>query len=131
MKGRLMSTTRYLQGVRRATAAAVGVMAAISFATPSLADCYDVLGCDNSNYFSRNYSYLASPDDGPNCDFLYTMRNRIYQRHGYCFKTRRGITQLGNTGCFINNQSAVPLSNIERANIATIASAERAKACRP
>jgi hypothetical protein len=112
----------------RAGAILAGALAVIAAAGPVLADCYDIVGCSDKNLFSKNYGYLASPD-GPNCDFLYMMRNRIYAQHGYCFKTARGISEIGNAGCFINDQAAVPLSNIERDNIATIGKAERAKAC--
>lgn len=107
---------------------AVGA-AAISLAGPVLADCYDVVGCTNHNLFSRHYADYLAAEDGPTCDFLYQMRNRIYAEHGYCFKTARGIAEIGNDGCHIHNQAAVPLSNIERSNIATIQRAERAKAC--
>jgi hypothetical protein len=113
-------------------AAVIGLLAAVGIVTPALADCYDLVGCDNKDSFSRHYDdYLGSIADGPNCDFLYMMRNRIYQQHGYCFSTARAISALGNAGCSIKNQAAVPLSNIERANIATIQRAERAKNCAP
>jgi hypothetical protein len=112
----------------RAGALIAGALIATSVAAPVLADCYDVLGCSDKTLYSKNYSYLASPD-GPTCDFLYMMRNRIYAQHGYCFKTARGMSEIGNTGCFINNQAAVPLSTIERNNIATIHKAEVAKSC--
>jgi hypothetical protein len=106
------------------------VWAIISLATPALADCYDLLGCDDKDPFSKHYSdYLGSIADGPNCDFLYGMRNRIYQRHGYCFATPRAISEFGNAGCTIRNATAVPLSNIERANIATIQRAESIRRC--
>jgi hypothetical protein len=125
-----MGAKRGLLGSRR-RAVVIGVLAAIGVATPVLADCYDVVGCDNRNLFSKNYSYLGSVANGPNCSFLYMMRNRIYQEHGYCFTTAAAISTLGNAGCSINNQAAVPLSNIERANIATIQRAEKAKGCTP
>ena len=113
-------------------AAVIGLLAAVGIVTPALADCYDLVGCDNKDSFSKHYDdYLGSIADGPNCDFLYMMRNRIYQQHGYCFSTARAISALGNAGCTTNNQAAVPLSNIERANIATIQRAERAKNCAP
>ena len=54
---------------------------------------------------------------------------KVYAQHGYCFKTARGISEIGNQGCYITNQAAVPLSHIEQLNIATIQRAERAKAC--
>jgi hypothetical protein len=112
---------------RRWTLAA-GAAAVAAIAAPVMADCYDLLGCTNSSNFAAHYSYLVS-SDGPTCDFLYVMRNQIYAEHGYCFKTARAISELGNDGCHIYNQSAVPLSNIERRNIATISRAERAKNC--
>ena len=113
-------------------AAAFGLLAAVGIMTPALADCYDLVGCDNKDLFSKHYDdYLGSVANGPNCDFLFMMRNRIYQQHGYCFSTERAISTLGNAGCSIRNQAAVPLSNIERANIATIQQAERAKNCAP
>jgi hypothetical protein len=110
-----------------AAAAAAGL--ALSIATPVLADCYDLLGCTNHDLFSHHYNYLASVSSGPTCDFLYQMRNRIYAEHGYCFVTPRGISEIGNDGCHIHDQAAVPLSNIERSNVATIQRAERAKHC--
>lgn len=115
----------------RAAAIAAGALAVMMVAAPALADCYDVLGCSDKNAFSNNYGYLASVADGPSCDFLYMMRNRIYAQHGYCFKTARGISEIGNAGCYVGDQAAVPLSNIERNNIATIQKAERAKSCPP
>jgi hypothetical protein len=106
-----------------------GVLAAAMAAAPALADCYDVVGCSDKNLFSKNFGYLSSRSDGPSCDFLYMMRNRIYAQHGYCFTTARGVSEIGNAGCHITSQSAVPLSNIERDNIATLEKAETAKSC--
>jgi hypothetical protein len=109
--------------------AAVAAGLALSFATPVLADCYDLVGCSDRDHFSSHYNYLASVASGPTCDFLYQMRNRIYAEHGYCFSTPRGISEIGNDGCHIHDQAAVPLSEIERSNVATIIRAERAKHC--
>jgi hypothetical protein len=120
----VMSSMRVRGGLLAAVLAA-----AMSAAAPVLADCYDVVGCTDQNLFSSHYGYLASVADGPTCDFLYQMRNRIYAQHGYCFKTARGISEIGNSGCYITNQAAVPLSHIEQLNIATIQRAERAKYC--
>jgi YARHG domain len=121
---------RPLQSIRNA--AAIGLLAAVGIVTPALADCYDLVGCDNKDLFSKHYDdYLGSIANGPNCDFLYMMRNRIYQQHGYCFSTARAISALGNADCTTKNQAAVPLSNIERANIATIQRAESIRRCPP
>ena len=113
-----------MSGVRIAALAAAFTVAA----SPVLADCYDLLGCTNSNEFSAHYSYLVA-SDGPTCDFLYQMRNRIYAEHGYCFKTARGISEIGNDGCHISDINQVPLSKIERDNAATILKAENARHC--
>jgi YARHG domain len=96
--------------------------------TPGLAsaDCYDVFGCSDRNAFRLND--LAS---GPNCDFLYTMRNAIYRAHGYCFKTARAIATFSNDGCTIDNVNRLGLSAIERNDAALIAKAESIKGCSP
>ena len=106
------------------------IAAATALAGPVLADCYDVLGCTNQAEFSARYAYLvAPPPNGPTCDFLYQMRNRIYAEHGYCFKTARGIAEIGNAGCRIADINQVALSQIERDNAATILKAENARHC--
>lgn len=114
-------------GLRRLSVTAVVALAA-SLASPVLADCYDILGCTDKDAFSAHYSYLVAAD-GPTCDFLYTMRNLIYSQHGYCFKTARAIQEIGNAGCRFQNMADVPLSQIERNNVATIQRAETAKRC--
>jgi hypothetical protein len=96
----------------------------------SEAACYDILGCTDRDLFSQNFGYLAAPHpDGPNCEFLWQMRNGIFAEHGYCFHTARGKAVFGNKGCRYEDEGSVPLNWIERANVATIASAERLKSC--
>lgn len=106
---------------------------AIGLAGPAMADdCYDILGCADRNLFSRHFDdYLAAPHpEGPNCEFLWGMRNGIFARRGYCFHTARGKSQFGNEGCRYDDVASVPLTPIERSNVATIARAERLKGCR-
>ena len=98
--------------------------ALLTFSSAAYADCYDVFGCTERDRF--HFEQLAN---GPNCDFLYTMRNRIYQQHQYCFKTERAIATLGNDNCRINDMNQVPLSAVERGNAATILQVEHAKGC--
>ena len=104
----------------------IGFMLALTASLPvaAWADCYDVFGCSNRDYF-RTRDLLG----GPNCEFLYEMRNSIYKEHGYCFNTQRGIQTFGNAGCRFDNVNQVPLSAVERANVSAIASAERTKRC--
>ena len=86
------------------------------------ADCYDVFGCTERNAFK-----LSDLLDGPNCDFLYTMRNGIYRAHGYCFKTSRAIATFSNDGCSVDNVDNLRLNSIERGNAALITRAETIK----
>jgi YARHG domain len=107
------------------TTRAIALSAAfLAFSSAAYADCYDVFGCTERNRF--NFEQLAN---GPNCEFLYTMRNRIYQQHGYCFKTARAIATLGNENCRFRDMNQVPLSAIETGNAATILQVEHAKGC--
>jgi hypothetical protein len=91
------------------------LVAALALSGAARADCYDVFGCTNKDAFRAQD--LAS---GPNCDFLYTMRNAIYAEHHYCFKTARAIATFGN---------ALGLNRMELANAATILRVEHAKGC--
>ncbi len=103
-------------------AAAAIILAGMTM--PSLADCYDILGCTDRDLF------LAAPHPtGPNCNFLWVMRNSILRQHGYCFHTARGKSEMGTEGCRYSDAASVPINSIERANIATIARAERLKSC--
>lgn len=99
-------------------------LAGLLLAGPVAADCYDVFGCTDRNLFRA--SDLMG---GPNCEFLWTMRNTIFKQHGYCFTTKRAISTFGNEGCRTSDLSAIRLSRIERANVATIQQVERRKLC--
>ena len=110
--------------------AAAALLASLAIPSASEAGCYDILGCANRNDFARHFSdYLASAADGPNCEFLYQMRNEIYREHGYCFTTPRAISTLGNDGCRVTNIERLGLNAMERRNAATILRAERVKGC--
>ncbi len=107
--------------------ARISVVAAVLVASglPAAADCWDVFGCSDRNHF--RFRDLVS---GPNCDFLWQMRNGIYRENGYCFKTARAIAAFGNDGCRHTSESSLPMNRIERANVATIERAEKALGCR-
>ena len=94
------------------------------------ADCYDILGCTDKDDFAKHFGdYLASVQNGPNCEFLWTMRNAIFAGHGYCFQSERSKTTFGNANCHFTDIAQVPLNTFERANVATIARAEKVKGC--
>jgi hypothetical protein len=88
------------------------------------AGCYDVFGCANVSRFR-----MTDLMSGPNCEFLYTMRNAIFAEHGYCFHTERGRATFGNQGCLTGDANALGLNPTERYNAETILQAERAKGC--
>ena len=113
------------QVFRRALLGAIAA-AAVGVLTPhsAFADCYDVFGCTDGNAFKLNDLL-----DGPNCEFLYTMRNGVDRSHGYCFKTAKAIATFGNEGCSIDNANNLGLNSIERGNAALIARAETIKGC--
>jgi len=110
--------------MRNRTLCAAAVAALTLAANAAAADCYDVFGCTDRNHFR-----LQDLVSGPNCEFLYVMRNRIYAQHGYCFQTPRAIATLGNAGCVTANANALGLNAVELANAATILQAERAMGC--
>jgi hypothetical protein len=100
------------------------VAAAMLASTGSaMANCYENIGCDNSEYFSRGDLRQLS------CQALWEVRNLIYQQNGYCFSTRRAQQAFGNDGCWITNQSQVRLNAFERENVAEIAAVEKSKGC--
>ncbi|MGO8831393.1 MAG: YARHG domain-containing protein [Roseiarcus sp.] len=110
-----------VNGIRRVVAMACALTA---FPGAAGADCYDVFGCTERDRF--RFEDLAN---GPNCDFLYEMRNRIYAQRGYCFHTPRAIATLGNQNCRFDDVNEVPLNAIERGNAALILQVEQAKGC--
>jgi hypothetical protein len=89
----------------------------------TMANCYEDIGCDDSEYFSRNDLRRLS------CQSLWEVRNLIYQQNGYCFSTRRAQQAFGNDGCYITKQSQVRLNAFERENVARIVAVESAKGC--
>ena len=106
------------------TRLSLSLVLALLAATAARADCYDVFGCSNRDAFQ-----LGPLLDGPNCDFLYTMRNRIYAEHGYCFRTPRAIATLGNDNCHVADVGRLGLNRVEQGNAATILRAEHIKNC--
>ncbi|MBO6509001.1 MAG: YARHG domain-containing protein [Roseibium sp.] len=60
------------------------------------------------------------------CQDLWVARNEIYDRRGYCFKTRRGQAFFSNQGCWTN---AAQLSRLENQNVARIKAWERRFGC--
>lgn len=107
-----------------ALAVVLSVFGVAAASGPAEAGCYDVFGCSDRAFFR-----VADLRGGPNCEFLWTMRNEIYFTRGYCFKTPRALTAFGNDNCRFQEIGAVPLNRFERANVAAIAQVERERSC--
>ena len=89
----------------------------------AMANCYEGIGCDDSDNFQRSDLRRLS------CHALWEVRNTIYQQNGYCFETDQAIANFGNEGCYVTSQAAVRLNAYERDNVATIRNVERSKGC--
>ncbi len=74
----------------------------------------------------------AIAGDGPEfwgCEELWQNRNQIYKDAGYCFRTARAIRVFGNAGCQYDNLNFVPLSPVQRREIADIQRYENRRNC--
>ena len=102
--------------------AAVGLFTAGDM-TPVRADCFEDIGCTDSDEFDvDDLIYLS-------CENLWYVRNRIYDENGYCFRTERARDAFDNSDCWVRSQSKVKLSHIERHNVNEIVAAEDEKSC--
>ena len=99
-------------------------LAALTAMTGSaMANCYEIIGCDDSEYFSRPALRQLS------CQALWEVRNLIYQQNGYCFQTAKARKYFGNKGCWIDDMEDVKMSSIERHNVGQIVAVEKALGC--
>jgi YARHG domain-containing protein len=100
-----------------------GVAGVLSGAQPARANCYELIGCSNQNYFkSSDLMQLG-------CQPLWEVRNWIYKENGYCFKTPKAIKAFGNAGCQYDDITQVPLNQFEQYNVKAIKKAEANKGC--
>jgi len=72
----------------------------------------------------------ARPSFSQSCYELRNERNSIYQAAGYCFRTPRGVREMGNAGCLYDSMADVPLSARDRQRVSLISRQERAMGCR-
>lgn len=90
---------------------------------PALANCYEDIGCSDSDYYRK--SDLRELD----CDVLWELRNEIYYENGYCFKTKKAIRFFGNDECEYDDAEDIRFNRYEQRNISTIASVEKELQC--
>jgi hypothetical protein len=102
--------------------AAAGVVAAVA-PLPARANCYELIGCTNQEYF-KPYQLKQL-----GCQPLWDVRNTIYKENGYCFHTAKAIKYFGNAGCLYDNAADVPLNKFEQHNVSAIKKVEKSKGC--
>lgn len=94
------------------------------------AACFENLGqtgCTDKETFSRaTLSFLSFLS----CQSLWTVRNSIYDDHGYCFKTKAAREVFDNSDCYENDASQLRFNRHEQANIDRIVRMEKEKGCR-
>lgn len=114
-----------LAALAAAAALSLGAAGAALIASPSPAhaNCYELIGCTNSDYFKASQLKQLS------CQILWEVRNTIYKENGYCFHTQKAIQAFGNAGCKYDNMGDVPLNAAERHNVLAIKKAEAKKGC--
>ncbi len=125
----LHSTTKLAMNGRVGSAAIAALsLAAIGAAlvaspSPARANCYELIGCTDKDYFKAAQLKQLS------CQILWEVRNTIYKENGYCFHTQKAIQVFGNAGCKYDNAGDVPLNAAERHNVLAIKKAEAKKGC--
>jgi hypothetical protein len=115
-----MRATRFSLSIGLISGGAMAVMAA---AQPASANCYELIGCTNKDYFKHSELMQLS------CQPLWEVRNWIYKENGYCFHTPKAIKAFGNAGCKYDDAADVPLNAAERHNVKPVKKAEAKKGC--
>ena len=100
-----------------------GAIAVSSAPLPAQANCYELIGCTNKDYFKPSDLQQLG------CQPLWEVRNWIYKENGYCFHTQKAIDAFGNAGCQYDDVADVPLNDVERNNVSSIKTAEANKGC--
>ena len=95
-------------------------------ATPGVvrAACYEDVSCSDTDLFVAED--LERPAE---CDILWEMRNTIYKENGYCFHTPKAVQVFGNAGCKFEDAGAMPMTSVERDNVAVIKNVAQRKGC--
>jgi hypothetical protein len=112
-------------GIAAVAALSIAAVGATLVASPSpaRANCYELIGCTNKDYFKAAQLKQLS------CQILWEVRNTIYKENGYCFHTQKAIKAFGNAGCKFDDAGDVPLNAAERHNVLAIKKVEAKKGC--
>lgn len=115
-----MKRTVLATGIFLISGLAANAQIAASIESPQ---CYEGVGCPHKDPIADAQLKDFS------CDNLWLVRNTIFHQRGYCFSTARGMKEFSNKNCSSKNVAELKLGAVEKANIATIEKAEKAKGC--
>lgn len=74
---------------------------------------------------------VAAPRSDTSCDRMWTRRNAIWHRQGYCFTSARGLKEFGNAGCSRDENAArAAMAPADRNLVDALLAQERAAGCR-
>jgi hypothetical protein len=110
-------------GMAAVCAVSTSLAAQLVAAGPARANCYELIGCTDSEYFKLPQLEQLG------CQPLWDVRNTIYKENGYCFHTAKAIAYFGNEGCKYEDAAVVPLNKYERHNVSAIKEVETQKGC--
>jgi hypothetical protein len=79
--------------------------------------------CSDQHAFSKQLLRNLS------CDDLWSLRNTIFDEHGYCFPQQLEAGRFNNRDCAVDVFSNLDLNRNERDNVSVILEMERAKLC--
>lgn len=79
--------------------------------------------CSDQYVFSKKLLSKLS------CEDLWTLRNTIFNEHGYCFTQRLEADTFDNSDCTVDAFSQLALNGNERDNVSFVKEMERAKVC--
>ena len=97
---------------------------AAAMAGPAMAGCYESgVDCTDDHNIPKSILRTLS------CDALWTIRNSIYNEHGYCFKTAKAKSVFDNSDCSVTNPAYLGFNGYEQTNIDRIASVESEMSC--
>lgn len=105
--------------------AAAAILLFIAPATAS-AGCFENLGktgCTDQEAFSVGQLLSLS------CQNLWTVRNSIYDDHGYCFRTDAAKLAFDNSDCYESDAAKLRFNKNEQTNINRIVQVEKEKGC--
>jgi hypothetical protein len=108
-----------------------GAVLALTFAAPAVPAvaaewCFEGLGntgCPWKETFPNAQLKQLS------CQNLWYVRNSIYDRRGYCFKTDDAKEVFDNSDCWVKNAANIQFNKHESANISRIKKIEKNKGC--